>query len=61
MATNMQVWTGTINDEPLPEVSVALIDPEAFFTIRDSAKELKAGCQVDFVDTIPNEFMEYFK
>lgn len=61
MATNTQIWTDTINGAPLPKVSPVIIDTEAFFTIRDSAKDLKAGCQVDFVDTIPNEFMEYFK
>ncbi len=43
------------------ETEPSLLDDEPRYTVHDSSRCIKTGCDVQELDTIPAEFLELFK
>ena len=57
---DVKTWSDTVIEETMPVV----IDsgPELRLTVRDSTLELLAGIEmIEFVNTVPQDLMDYFK
>jgi hypothetical protein len=58
MNSELKTWSDTVAEEPMPVVVGSII---ARPTLRDSSHELLDGLDVDELDTIPAELLEFFQ